>query len=68
LRSHGLVISKALYYSVALTGSVAFLLQGINLAWNRFWPFFFAIFFYLIAGVVQFLRMLLVPPHMPSVR
>ena len=67
LHSHGMAISKALYYSVALMGSVAFLLQAINLAWNRFWPFFFAIFFFLIAGIVQFLRMLLVP-HTPSAR
>ena len=66
LRTHELALSKTLYYSVAGMGTVAFLFQLMNLAWNRFWPFFFAIFFYLLAAVVQFLRLLLLPPHPPS--
>jgi hypothetical protein len=63
LRTHQVAISRVLYYAIALTGSVAFLLQLANLVWNRFWPFFFAIFFYLVAAIVQFMRLLLLPPH-----
>ena len=39
-------------------------LQVVNFAaWNRFWPFFAAIFVHLTAAVIQFLRMLLIAPQ-----
>lgn len=55
-------VNKVLYYSVALLGSFAMLLQIVNVAsWNRFWPFFAAIFVHLIAATAQFVRMVLLP-------
>jgi len=64
LTSEKQVVTKMVYYPVAVVGSAAILLQLINIAsWNRFWPFFFAIFVYLVAAVLQFLRLLLLPPH-----
>ena len=64
LRSHPQVITKAIYYPVAILGTAATLLQIFNVAvWNRFWPFFFIIFVYLVGAIAQFLRMLLLPPH-----
>ena len=64
LRADPDLVSKRIYYPVALLGTSAGLLQIINIvAWNRFAPFFFIIFVYLIAGIVQFVRMLLLPPH-----
>jgi len=58
------IISKFTYYPIALLGTAATLLQLINIVWwNRFAPFFFIIFVYLVAGIAQFLRMLLLPPQ-----
>lgn len=55
--------SKFIYYGVALMATSAMVLQVINFTvWNRFWPFFASIFVYLFAAVIQFLRMLLLPP------
>ena len=59
-------VSKAMYYSVATLASVAMVLQLINIvAWNRFWPFFSAIFVQLIASIAQFVRMVLLPHNAP---
>ena len=58
------VATRMVYYPVAVAGMGSLLLQVINLAMvNRFWPFFVAIFVCLVAGVLQFLRLLLLPPH-----
>jgi len=63
-RSDLINVNKLLYYSIALLGFVAILLQLINIwSWNQFWPFFFVIFVYLVAAITQFLRLLLLPPH-----
>lgn len=57
-------VNKPLYYSIALLGTVALVLQVINVvAWNRFWPFFFLIFMSLGAAVAQFVRFVILPPH-----
>lgn len=57
-------INKPLFYGISLLGSAAMILQVFNFAiWNRFWPFFAMIFMHLIAALVQFLRMVLLPPH-----
>ncbi|MGH8100150.1 MAG: hypothetical protein ACREIW_02550 [Chthoniobacterales bacterium] len=57
-------VNKPLYYSLALLGTVALVLQVINVvAWNRFWPFFFIIFVSLGAAVAQFVRFVILPPH-----
>jgi hypothetical protein len=59
-------VSKIMYYSVSALASIALVLQVINVAvWNRFWPFFGAIFVQLIAAIAQFVRMILLP-HKPS--
>ena len=55
-------VNRPLYYSIALLGTAALVLQVINVvAWNRFWPFFFLIFVSLGAAVAQFVRFLLLP-------
>jgi hypothetical protein len=55
--------SKTTYYSVVAFASAALVLQVINLTfWNRFWPFFAILFVHLIAGIVQFVRMVLLSP------
>jgi hypothetical protein len=52
-----------LFYGVAVIATAA-ALQVINFAvWNRFWPFFAAVFVHLFAVLVQFLRLILLPPH-----
>ncbi len=57
------VINKFLPYSIGVMVTAATALQVVNFAvWNFFWPFFAAIFVHLFAAVMQFLRMLLVPP------
>ncbi len=53
---------KTIYYSLAAFGTGALVLQIINVFWwNRFWLFFASIFAYLVAGIVQFVRFLLLP-------
>lgn len=55
-------VNKPLYYSLTVVGSIAMVLQLFNLAmWNLFWPFFAAIFVHLIAAILQFVRMVLLP-------
>lgn len=64
LQSDPELISKLVYYPVALLGTAATILQVVNIVrWNRFAPFFAIIFVYLLAGIAQFLRMLLLPPQ-----
>src|SRR4051812_20597331 len=56
-------LNRLLFYSMALFATVALVLQVVNVAaWNKFWPFFAAIFFHLIAAIVQFIRMILLRP------
>jgi hypothetical protein len=56
--------NKLLFYGIAVLGTAALALQVINFAlWNRFWPFFALIFMHLIAALIQFIRMVLLPPH-----
>ena len=57
-------VNKFIFYSVGVMAMAAAALQVINFAvWNRFWPFFASIVVHLVAAVVQFLRMLLLPPR-----
>jgi hypothetical protein len=57
-------VSRLLYFSMAVLGTVTFVLQIINItAWNRFWAFFASIFVNLVAAIAQFLRLVLLPPH-----
>jgi hypothetical protein len=56
--------SKTLFYGLGLLGTASLLLQIINIIkWNLFWPFFLSIFFHLIAGMLQFTRMVLLLPE-----
>lgn len=63
-------VNKLIYYPIAVLGVIAMVLQVINFAvWKQFWPFFTAVFVHLIAAIVQFLRLLLLPPHIsPGIR
>jgi hypothetical protein len=62
-------VNKLLFYGIAFIMTVAVALQAINFAvWNRFWPFFALIFVHLVAALVQFVRMALLPPHESSGR
>jgi hypothetical protein len=57
------MIGKVTFYSVVVMATTGVALQVVNFAvWNRFWPFFATIFVHLTAAVIQFLRMLLIPP------
>jgi hypothetical protein len=57
------MIGKLTFYSIAVMATTGVALQVVNFAvWNRFWPFFAAIFVHLTAAVIQFLRMLLIAP------
>jgi hypothetical protein len=57
-------VNKWLFYGIGLIATAAAALQVINFAvWNRFWPFFAAVFVHLSAALVQFLRLILLPPH-----
>ena len=57
-------VNKWLFYGIGLIATAAAALQVINFAvWNRFWPFFVAVFVHLFAALVQFLRLILLPPH-----
>jgi hypothetical protein len=62
-------VNNFLFYGQASIMTVAVALQAINFAvWNRFWPFFALIFVHLVAALVQFVRMALLPPHESSDR
>jgi hypothetical protein len=57
------MIGKFVFYGVVVMATTGVALQVVNFAvWNRFWPFFAAIFVHLTAAVIQFLRMLLIAP------
>jgi hypothetical protein len=57
-------VNMLLFYVVSALGIVALVLQVINVAvWNRFWPFYAAIFVHLIAAIAQFVRFVLLSPH-----
>jgi hypothetical protein len=57
-------VNKWLFYGIGVIVSAAVALQVINFAvWNRFWPFFATVFVHLFAALVQFLRLILLPPH-----
>ncbi len=57
------MINRFLFYGIGAMATAAAALQVVNFAvWNLFWPFFAAISVHLFAAVMQFLRMLLVPP------
>ena len=57
-------VNRLLYFSMATLGSVAMVLQLVNVfRLATFWPFFAAIFVHLIAAIAQFLRLVLLPPH-----
>ena len=56
--------SRMLFYSLGLLGTATLVLQIINIIkWNLFWPFFLSIFIHLIAGMLQFTRMVLLLPE-----
>ena len=56
--------SKTLFYGLGLLGTASLVLQIINIIkWNLFWPFFLSIFMHLIAGMLQFTRMVLLLPE-----
>jgi hypothetical protein len=59
--------SRMLFYGLGLLGTASLVLQIINIIkWNLFWPFFLAIFVHLIAGMLQFTRMVLLLPEKES--
>jgi hypothetical protein len=52
------------FYPVAFLGTAMTLLQLYNIVvLNAFWPFYAAIVFQLVVGMVQFARFILLPPH-----
>ncbi|HEX8897340.1 MAG TPA: hypothetical protein VF751_01475 [Chthoniobacterales bacterium] len=56
--------SKTLFYGLGLLGTASLVLQVINIAMlNLFWPFFVSIFMHLMAGMLQFTRMVLLLPE-----
>ena len=55
--------SRTLFYGLGLLGTASLVLQIINIAkLNLFWPFFLSIFLHLMAGMLQFMRMVLLLP------
>ena len=53
-----------LFYGLGLLGTASLVLQVINIAMlNLFWPFFVSIFMHLMAGMLQFTRMVLLLPE-----
>jgi hypothetical protein len=55
---------RYVYYGMAIVGTGIILYQLVNVAFlNLFWIFFLGIAFQLAAGIVQFVRMILLPPH-----
>jgi len=56
--------SQVLFYGVGVFGTATLILQAINIAkLNLFWPFFLSIFMHLLAGMLQFSRMVLLLPE-----
>jgi hypothetical protein len=55
--------SKTLLYGIGAMGAVTLLFQVFNIAvLNQFWPFFLSIVMHLMAGMLQFTRMVLLLP------
>lgn len=55
--------SKTLLYGIGAMGVLTLLLQIFNVAvLNQFWPFFLSIVMHLMAGMLQFTRMVLLLP------
>jgi hypothetical protein len=58
------MVNKPIFYGIGVIVTMAIALQVVNFAvWNRFWPFFAVIFVHLVAAIIQFLRLVLLPPH-----
>jgi hypothetical protein len=56
--------SQALFYGLGVLGTATMILQVINIVkLNLFWPFFLSIFIHLLAGMLQFTRMVLLLPE-----
>jgi len=59
--------SRMLFYGLGLLGTATLVVQIINIIkLNQFWPFFLSIFVHLIAGLLQFARMVLLLPEKES--
>jgi hypothetical protein len=57
-------INKFVFYGMGALTFAATVLQALNFAmWNKFWPFHAGIFVHLFAAIVQFLRLILLPPR-----
>ncbi len=57
-------VSRSLLYPLVVLGIISLLLQLMNLRmWNWFWPFFAAICLHLFVAMLQFLRIVLLPPE-----
>jgi hypothetical protein len=57
-------VSKIVFYPLFLVGISSLLLQCLNIAMlNWFWPFFTGIVIHLLAAMLQFVRLVLLPPH-----
>ena len=55
-------VSKLMFFPLFAIGILTVLLQLYNIvALNWFWPFFAAIVVHLIAGMLQFMRLVLLP-------
>jgi hypothetical protein len=55
---------RYVYYGLTIVGTAIILCQVVNAALlNLFWIFFLGIAFPLSAGILQFVRMILLPPH-----
>lgn len=56
--------SRVLFYGLGVIGTATQVLQIINIIkLDLFWPFFLSIFVHLIAGMLQFTRMVLLMPE-----
>ena len=55
-------VSKVLFFTLFAIGTMTILLQLYNMAvLNWFWPFFAGIVVHLIAAMLQFMRLVLLP-------
>ena len=61
---HGMGSFRYVFYGLAIAGTILILCQVVNVALlNLFWIFFLGIAFQVSAGIVQFIRMILLPPQ-----
>jgi hypothetical protein len=61
--------ARFLFYGMAIVGIAATLLQIYNVVvLNAFWAFFATIVVHLVAGILQFVRLILLPLHQTSDR